>query len=185
MIMKRFLLVAAAGVMVLAGCASPLPVALQEAPPNSPDVAQVRADPGRFVGAQVRWGGSIAAVENRADETWLEVVHRPLGSSGRPADTDRSAGRFLARVKGFLDPAVYTQGREVTLGGTVAQPVTRNIGQYPYAFPVVNVNTLYLWPPREERIYVYPNDPFWDPWPYYRYPHYPWYPYYRYPYWWP
>jgi outer membrane lipoprotein len=185
--MTRLSLTGAAALLILAGCASPLPVALQEAPPNSPHVAQVRQDPGQYVGSQVRWGGEIEAIENRSSETWLEIVHRPLGSSGRPADTDQSAGRFLARVQGFLDPAVYTQGRDVTLGGVLAQPVTRSIGQFPYVFPVVDVNAMYLWPPRVEPVYVYPNDPWWDPWypwPYYRYPNYPWYPHLGYPYWW-
>ena len=50
----------------------------------------------------VRWGGAIASVENRRDETWIEIVERPL-------NTDKSAGRFLARVDGFLDPAVRVE----------------------------------------------------------------------------
>ena len=42
------------------------------------------------------WGGTIASVENRKDETWLEIVARELGSSGRPRETDRSREHHCA-----------------------------------------------------------------------------------------
>ena len=158
----------------LAGCASTLPKDITEAPPGNPSVAAVRADPQRFVGAQVRWGGTIAAVENRQHETWIEVVDRPLYSGGRPQSGDSSYGRFLARVAGFLDPAIYAKGRQITVAGTVEGSVTRPIGQYTYRFPVVAVRTHLLWEPLPERREYY--DPFWPP--YYD----PWWPYYRYPY---
>ncbi len=158
----------------LIGCASNLPKDITEAPPGGPSVAAVRADPQRFTGAQVRWGGTIAAVENRQHETWIEVVDRELYSGGRPESGDATRGRFLARIPGFLDPAVYAKGRQITVAGTVDGTVTRPIGQYSYRFPVVAVRTHVLWEPLPERREYY--DPFWpgyyDPWwPYYRYPY--------------
>jgi outer membrane lipoprotein len=167
-------------VLLLAGCATTVPLSIRTAPPGSPTLAVVRDNPDQYVGGKVRWGGIIAGVENRAKETWLEIVGRPLTNSGRPAPQGRSGGRFLARVGTFLDPAVYAQGKSVTVVGTLQQSVQRPIGQYPYRFPVVRTEMVYLWPPLPEpRPYIYDpfwRDPFWyDPWyPYHR----PW-PYHR------
>jgi outer membrane lipoprotein len=161
------LAVAAAG---LVGCASTVPAPIRTAPPGAPTVTEVRGDIDRFVGQPVRWGGTVASVDNRAKETWVEIVARDLGSDGRPVDDDRSEGRFLARVGAFLDPAVYTAGRQVTVAGVVDGSATRPIGDFPYVYPVVRAQTVYLWEPLPERVPYY-YDPWWfyDPW----YPH-PW-----------
>lgn len=160
----------------LAGCTT-VPEAIRGTADPATDPAQVRGTPESYQGTPVRWGGVIAAVTNRAEESVVEVVSRPLGSSGRPQETDQTAGRFLVRVAGFLDPAVYAAGREFTVVGTIEGSERRNIGEYPYTYPVVRATGHYLWPPREEA----PRDPFYYP-PFYR-PYYdPWYPYGPYPY---
>ncbi|HQU14596.1 MAG: hypothetical protein B7Z66_04535 [Chromatiales bacterium 21-64-14] len=164
--------------LLLAGCASPVPPPIGSPPPgSSPTVAQVRADPNGFSGAQVRWGGTIAAVENGTAQTWIQVVARPLARDGRPSEEgDASAGRFLAEVSGFLDPEIYAKGRLITVAGRLDHEVTRPIGRFEYHFPVVTVEAYYLWPPLPKRErYGYPRyyyDPWWSPW-------YPWGP----PYW--
>jgi outer membrane lipoprotein len=164
---------------LLGGCATNVPEAVRAAPPGNPMVAEVRANPQQFVGTEVRWGGTIADVKNGKTDTEIEIVDRPLESSGRPLDTDKSGGRFIARIKGFLDPVVYGRGRDFTVTGTLAPPEKRSIGEYQYTFPVVDVRAYHMWEPLLQRPYYY--DPFWyyDPWfPYYR--PYPW----RYgPYW--
>lgn len=164
-------------VALLSACASNIPRAIREAPANDIRPAQALAEPGGLRGAAVRWGGAVASVQNRPDETWIEVVERPLYSDGEPRRTDVSGGRFLARVAGFVDPAVYAKKRLVTVAGTLEEPVTRTIGEYPYRYPVVRATALYLWPKEPEDGYYYPYySPYWyDPW-------YPWgYPY-PYPY---
>lgn len=162
--------------VILGGCATTVPEEIRIAPEGSPTVAEVRGEINRFTGSRVRWGGVIAGIENREDSTLLEVVSRELTSSGRPRTDDRSAGRFLAVVNGFLDPAVYNDGREVTVNGILEQPVERNIDQYPYHYPVVKTEHLYLWEPLRP-VDPYYHHPIWyDPW------YHP-YPYYRYPYW--
>ncbi len=165
---------------LLAGCASQAPKAIRTEPPGSPTVAQVRADPQRWMGAQVRWGGTIASVENKGQETWVEVVSRDLWDEGRPMDNDRTGGRFLARIPGFLDPAIYAKERQLTVAGTVAGSLTRPIGQYPYRFPVVRADASYLWEPLPPPRPWY-HDPFWydDPWYPYMYPRSWDYPYFR------
>ncbi len=166
---------------LLTGCATYLPEAIRKAPPKDIAVSEVRRNIDLYKGQFVRWGGTIASVENRKGETWLEIVARELDGDGRPRETDVSQGRFLARITGFLDPAVYAPGREMTVAGTIEGHLTRKIGEYVYTYPVVNVELSHLWPVRVRypRDYYY-YDPFW---PYPWYPWSPWYPWgYPYPY---
>ncbi|WP_139349759.1 Slp family lipoprotein [Thioalkalivibrio denitrificans] len=161
----------------LAGCASPVPEPIRQAPPSQPQPNEVRADEARFEGVTVRWGGVIAAVTNRAEDTLLEVVSRPLARGGRPQLTDATQGRFLARVDGFLDPAVFAPGREITVTGTVAGLEPRTVGEFPYPYVRVDVDMHYLWAVREPIREPYYSPWWYDPWypyhPYYR----PWHPY--------
>jgi outer membrane lipoprotein len=161
---------------LLAGCASNIPKEIREAPAGNPMVAEVRADAARFTGTHVRWGGTIAAVDNQASETWIEVVARALDSSGEPRQTDHSPGRFIAIIDGFVDPALYAEDREITVSGVVEKAVTRKIGDYDYTLPVVRVESHLLWPLRYE-----PDAPDYPPYWYYD-PWYPFYPGYYYPY---
>jgi outer membrane lipoprotein len=168
----------ALAVLGLAACASQVPAPIRTAPPAAPSLTEVRGDIDRFVGQAVRWGGTVAAVENRAQETFVEIVARELGSDGRPVDGDSSEGRFLARVGVFLDPAVYTEGRQVTVSGVVEGTMTRPIGDFAYRYPVVRTEMVYLWEPLPERPPYY-YDPWWlyDPWYPYPWRYRPYYPY--------
>lgn len=150
--------------LLAGGCASNVPVAIRDPIPGSPSLAEVRKDPVPHLGTRVRWGGVIVAVHNREDTTRIEVVGRKLDSGGRPTSGDATAGRFLAEVAGFLDPAVYAQGREITVVGTLAEPETRKIGEFPYRFPVVRARAHYLWPPKEPARDAYPPPWYYDPW---------------------
>src|SRR4030066_542368 len=120
-------------------CSSDLPAG------NIP-LAQALKNPEQHRGATVRWGGAISSVENRRDETWIEIVERPLDTDGRPLTTDKSAGRLLARVQGFLDPAIFAPKRLGTGAGTLDGNSLRNIGEHPYTYPVVRTGHVYLWP---------------------------------------
>jgi outer membrane lipoprotein len=154
----------------LAACASTLPEPLRQDPPGAPRLDEVRTGPDRFQGSQVRWGGVIASVQNRSDDTLVEVVARPLDGRGRPRETDSTQGRFLARVPGFLDPAVYTAGREITVSGRVAGLEARPVGEYEYPYVRVDADQHHLWATRETPHETYP--PWWyDPW----YPYHPFY----------
>lgn len=173
------------GALLLVGCATTSVDLIRKVPPGDPQLQEVRVNPEQFTGREVRWGGSIAGVENRADETWIEIVARPLDSYGRPRPSDESFGRFIAAVKGFRDPAVYAQGRLVTVVGVVRGGLTRSIGQYPYTYVIVDAKAIKLWEqPSTQSYYPYRYyDPWYDPfWPTRPFP---WYaPYPLYPYWW-
>ncbi len=156
---------------LLSGCASNLPKEISTPPDNNPTVEEILQDTEPYLGTFLRWGGSIASVENRKDETWLEIVARALDSRGRPEKSDQSPGRFLARVDQFLDPEIYRKGRLVTVYGVLEGIKEGKIGEQPYSFPVVRAKTVYLWaeyrePPPLPRYYWPYYDPFWDPfWP--------------------
>lgn len=159
--------------LLLGGCASVVPESIRSAAGNV-QIAQVREQPQQFRNAVVRWGGKIVSTRNERDVTVLEIVGRKLDSDGRPLDEDRSLGRFLAKVQGFLDPAIYKAERELTVYGHVEDVVERSVGDYRYNYPLVQAEQIYLWKPRlPAPRYLYRDPFFYDPW-------YPWgMPYYR------
>ncbi len=163
--------------VVLSGCATTghLPELIGKAPEHPIDVSEVQQDPQRFLGNPVRWGGTIIGVENLKNATRIEILSRPLSKSGKPDLEQPGQGRFLAELKGFVDPANYPEGRLLTVAGKIAGVVKRPIGNYPYTYPVVTAEAQYLWPKPVTKVYpAYPYpyydpfyDPFFDPW-------YPW-----------
>lgn len=163
------LLLTLAGLLWLTGCTT-LPEPIRAAPAQPIVPAQAQAAPEQHKGAPVRWGGIIATVINLPSESLIEVVARPLEGDGRPEDSDRTTGRFLARLAGFIDPVAYAAGRELTVVGTLAGVEQRKIGEYAYLYPVVRVTGHYLWPLRPPPL----RDPLYYP-PYYR--RWPYYPY--------
>lgn len=150
------------GVTSLAACVS-VPKPLQgEFPAATPESAQAAQ--------MVRWGGSIVAVEPEATRTCLQILARPLGGDARPRAGDEQLGRFLACKAGFLDPAVFTVGRELTLTGVVGESRSVYIGEYAYRMPEVAIATLFLWPERPPPMHgLHPAPAYfgpwgWDPW---------------------
>lgn len=156
--------------LALAGCANDVPRAVRAAPVETILPAEALAAPEAWRGRSVRWGGEIVGVENRKDQTWIEIVEKPLYGNGRPVRTDTSRGRILGVVPGFLDPAVYAKQRAITIVGVLETPVTRVIGEYSYRYPVVRATSHYLWPTEPETVHhYYYYDPWW-PYPRRYYP---------------
>jgi len=164
----------------VSGCVSALPA------PSSPDsiVSSVLPSEVRTAdttGSLVRWGGTIASVENTADGlSVVEIVSRPLHRGGRPIHNDQSAGRFIAETTDFLDPEIVKAGRDMTLVGTVSDVRDGKVGDADYRFPVVSIDTYRYWKPQprtsvHQRYHGYGFGPysrhhsFWDDWPH-RYP---------------
>ncbi len=162
-------------IVTITGCASSVPAVIRTPPPGNISIDQVRENPQRFVDAQVRWGGTIAVVENRQSETQVEIVSRELQSNGRPKKDYDGGGRFQAMISGFLDPVIYEKGRSFTVVGRISGEISGEIGEHPYRYPVVKVTDYYLWNPLPKRIYYDPwfYDP-WGPYPYYLRRHHHW-----------
>lgn len=167
--------------LLLASCASNIPIEIREIVAGEDvSLGAVRADVKRYVGHKVRWGGTIASVQNRDDGTWIEIVDRELGGYGRPLDTNQSAGRFLARFNGYLDASIYKVDRPLTIFGVVEGQVSGFIGDYAYNFPLVSAASHYLWREYDPYADYRYRDPYWY-YPYWYYP-YGYYPYYYSPY---
>src|SRR5262245_33365086 len=159
--MKRPIIVVAATVLcALAGCLRP-PPQLRDGPFETLTVRQ--AQEGDHTHSRVLWGGSVVTTTPRADDTCFEIVSRPLDGTARPIQTDDTDGRFIACAPGFYDPVVYEAGREVTVAGTLGDPIEGKIGERDYRFPRVEAEQVYLWPKRDEVVYAPAYDPFWYP----------------------
>lgn len=152
-----------------AGCAS-TPDPIRDAD-NGPSLGDVLDAPREFVGERVRWGGTIASVENGVEKTRVYLVARTLYDSGRPKPGDVSAGRFVALLSGFHDPVILAPGRELTAVGVLHDATSATIGEFEYRYPVVVAEIYRLWPKRNPPAYYY-GPPYY---PYYYYD--PWYPY--------
>ncbi|WP_337840618.1 Slp family lipoprotein [Rheinheimera sp.] len=147
--------------VVMVGCASyPEQVRIAD------NVALVNYDTAVQAGTDfgtARWSGVIAQVSNQKDSTRLEVVYFPSGSNGRPQVSDQTQGRFVAYVKGFLDPMVYQQGKSVTVLGELSRKEQGKVDEYEYLYPVIKEAKVYVWPKLQDTRIEYV-----DPWPYYR-----------------
>jgi len=106
----------------------------------------VTANPLPATGESVQWGGTIVGITNLQDRTRIEVLAYPLDSKARPKDDGRPLGRFFLEQDGFLDPATYKQGRQISTVGTVTGTVTSKVGEASYDHPVVDARQIYLWP---------------------------------------
>jgi outer membrane lipoprotein len=162
-VMKLRILILAAATALLAACATaPKPLQGAFTPVNPRDSV---ASP--QVGATVRWGGRIIETKPGQDNTCFQLVSRPLSGTGRPLSSapDATDGRFIACRAGFYDPAVFTEGREVTFVGRIDGYETARIGEYDYRLPRVAADVVYLWPEvREVEVRPYPlYDPYWGP----------------------
>jgi outer membrane lipoprotein len=163
-------------IVLLSACSSHIPPEIRQPLEGAPSVAQVRDRADTYLSQRVRWGGVILNTENKLNASWLTIVAFPLDDEGEPGDyADQSPGRFIAIVDEFLEPTVYNSDRQITVIGNLLRTETLKIGEFPYEYPVVQVEHYYLWPPKPEPA-DYP--PYWyDPWynPYYpwQYPHYP------------
>ncbi len=115
----------------------------------------VFADAEAYKGAIVLWGGEIIQTRNTKEGTWIELLQRPLGRDDRPDLAGASQGRFLVRHEGFLDPAVYGPGRELTVVGEVGGNRIEPLGEIEYTYPVITDEQLVLWGPRRDSAIQY------------------------------
>jgi len=156
--------------VTLCACATKPPAPISRVPPGNLNLAEVKVQPNQHISSEVRWGGTIVKVENKAEQTWVEIVQRSLTKDAKPNLNSKSSGRFIASFPGFVDPVVYEQGRLLTIIGNIDSELIRPIGEFNYPFLLVTVTSSYLWPKEVEyvRQEIYPP-PWWgyDPWPYY------------------
>jgi outer membrane lipoprotein len=136
--------------LLSAGCTSAISREVRSQVDPSLTFKAVFHDPDSHKGKAVLWGGEIIRVRNTKDETWIELLQRPLSGNDRPIRESVSEGRFLIRHEGFLDPAVYGMGREITVAGEVQGRQTQALDDVEYSYPLIADKELVLWGPRQE-----------------------------------
>jgi outer membrane lipoprotein len=111
---------------------------------------QLLDNPSTHYGKTVLWGGTILQTHNLTDYTQIEVLAYPLGSYQRPLTDQPPQGRFLVQHKGYLEPAVYTQGRLFTVMGKLHKTESGQVGEHSYNYPVIQSEQVHLWPVKSE-----------------------------------
>lgn len=111
---------------------------------------QLLENPSAYYGKTVLWGGTILQTHNLTDYTQIEVLAYPLGSYQRPVTEQSPQGRFLVQHKGYLEPAVYTQGRLFTVMGKLHKTESGQVGEHSYNYPVIQSEQVHLWPVKSE-----------------------------------
>jgi outer membrane lipoprotein len=135
--------------VVAAGCAPVISIKALEPVDKNLGFETLLENPDRYAGKSVLLGGDIIETEPLPSKTCIVVLQRPLGSRAKPSKEKGSKGRFVVMAEGFLDPAIYRAGRQVTLVGKVVGREVRPLGQIQYGYPLVANIELYLWPVEE------------------------------------
>jgi outer membrane lipoprotein len=104
------------------------------------------ASPASYVGHVVLLGGTIVEATNLATLTRVILLQYPVGRGDRPRTDQPSGGRFLLRVPGYLETAVYRPGRAISVIGEVVGQADLPLGETTYAYPVLVPKALHLWP---------------------------------------
>jgi outer membrane lipoprotein len=156
----------------LAGCVPVISKQLREQVAKGLTLEAVAKDPETYKGKTVLWSGVIISSKSLKEGTMIEVLQKSADTEGKPMDVDKSEGRFLALHSGYLDSAIYSGGRKITVAGVIQGKKIQCLGEIDYVYPLISTKEIHLWPAeKEDRFYLYP------------YRHYPWWRY-PYPYWW-
>jgi len=131
--------------MLIAACAPVISQTTMSTVDQSLTFTALQQKPDAYKGKVVVLGGQIIMTTVKDNETWIEVLEKKLDSSQKPENTDQSAGRFLVRFAGFLDPAIYAVGRTLTVAGQVEGKVVRPINEIKYTYPVLTAKEHRLW----------------------------------------
>jgi len=144
-----------------AGCVSPFSKEVRQRIDKGISFEDLLANPENYRGQVVMLGGRILMIKPKKGHTEMTILQQPLSLDYSPVSGDRSGGRFLLIVKGFLDPAVYSPGRRITTAAEVTGTEERSLGEKTYTYPVLNALQVKLWPPPPKGYQYW--DPLWGP----------------------
>jgi len=170
---RKILYVLLAGILAISGCSSVISRDIREGATRVTGFSDVRENPDKYQGQTIIIGGVIVNTINHENEsTTLVVLAYPLDWTGWPETGGKDEGRFMVKSKEFLDPALYSNGRKVTVAGVVTGIEFAPVGNTKYRYVVMESRQIYLWPRREYYYYYpdYPYHPYWYPHGYYRWP---------------
>lgn len=136
--------------IVTAGCAPPFPKQTMDRVNRNASFEELKKDPERFKGTWVMLGGMIVSSKNLKEGTLVEILQKPLDTDGQPLRTDSTEGRFLVQSDSYLDPAVYHQGRLITVIAEVLGRKELPLDEIIYPYPLLLMKDLHLWNPSTE-----------------------------------
>ncbi len=132
-----------------AGCAPPFPRETLDKVNRNVTFQELKKEPEKFKGTWVMLGGMIVASKNTKEGMLMELLQKPLGSNGKPLETDSTEGRFLVQSDTFLDSAVYHEGRLITVVAEVIGRKELPLDDIVYPYPLLMLKDLHLWDPSE------------------------------------
>jgi outer membrane lipoprotein len=144
--MKRYLILLVI-IPLVSGCAHVVSEELRDKAEKTVPVSELFRNPGAYRGMIFILGGNIISSRNSPEGTYFEVLEKPLDYRGRPRYTDISRGRFLVLHEGYLDPAIFSPGREITVAGEVLGTRVQALEQIDYAYLFLRSRGLYLMKP--------------------------------------
>ncbi len=144
MIAKRWFL----GLLILlvTGCAPVISQEVLKDIDKEVPFQAVLSNPDHFKGKTILFGGKIIETTPLQGKTRVTILQYPLGFRNKPDLDSGSEGRFIVEASGFLDPVVYSPGRQVTVVGIVGGKEVLPLGEINYTYPIVASRELYLWP---------------------------------------
>ena len=143
--MKRLFLLLI--ILSLCGCAHVVSKEIRDQADRELLPLDLFKDPDAYTGRIVILGGVIVSSKNMAEGTYIEVLQKPLDYSGRPEDSDISFGRFIIFYEGYLDTAIYSKDREITVAGEVMGKKVQTLGEMKYSYPLIKSRELHLLEP--------------------------------------
>jgi outer membrane lipoprotein len=108
-------------------------------------VEDVQRSPDRYMDRLVLWGGVITETTSEKNESLIKVLRTDLGTDKEPKNLRAAEGRFIVKVRGFLDPVVYRAGRLITVAGEITGIQDLPLSNTQYAYPVVRSKEIHLW----------------------------------------
>jgi outer membrane lipoprotein len=135
-------------VLALSACAPPFSRSTLNQVDTQISFQVLARDPESYIGKTVLLGGNIIEIYMESDQTWIEILQKPLDSQQRPQYTDVSYGRFFIHFPDFRDPAIYAPGREITIVGEVEGVRIQKIREMDYSYPVIVPKESHLWQPQ-------------------------------------
>lgn len=133
-------------ILLMAGCAPVISQeVLRDVDKDLPFQA-IQRNPESFKGKMILFGGKIIETIPLQDKTQMMVLQFPLDFRNKPSINAASEGRFIVDAQGFLDPVVYSPGRQVTVAGIVDGKEVLPLGEINYTYPVIVSRELFLWP---------------------------------------
>ena len=144
---------------------------MRETPYTNVNLQTVAMNISAYDQVHVRWGGTLVNVTNTESSSQAQLLYYPLSRYGRPRIDIKTEGRFAITQNQVLDPAIFKEGVELTVTGTLSGTITQKIGEKTLVLPQLNVEHIHIWPKRLQNNRYYQQYPYYYYQPYYSYPY--------------